>query len=150
MDYDQYMSVFNNKVENMVSFIEQNFLDSDIPVRVSTMEKGKSNNIKCNIKKVEEIIPEHICLNDYLHGVEAYVDCTYKQINFARHLKNLNGYDSYYYNDEQNTLEREYERSIKDCVEEEKIHLTKIPVIQEDEEMEFIKAYEVLEDYDEL
>lgn len=149
LDYDQYMSVFNNKVENMVSFIEQNFLDSDIPVRVSTMEKGKSNNIKCNIKKVEEIIPEHICLNDYLHGVEAYVDCTYKQINFARHLKNLNGYDSYYYNDEQNTLEREYERSIKDCVEEGKIHLTKIPVIQEDEEMEFIKAYEVLEDYDE-
>lgn len=37
--------------------------------------------------------------NDYLDGVEAYVDCTYKQINFATHLRDLNGCDSYYYND---------------------------------------------------
>lgn len=97
LDYDQCMGVFENKVESLVSFVERNFLDSGIPIKISTMENGKPNTIEYVVKEIEQIIPDNICLNDYLDGVEAYIDCTYKQINFATHLRDLNGCDSYYY-----------------------------------------------------
>lgn len=34
------MGVFENKVESLVSFVERNFLDSGIPIKISTMEMG--------------------------------------------------------------------------------------------------------------
>lgn len=43
LDYDQCMGVFDNKVENLVSFVERNFLDAGIPIKISTMENGKPN-----------------------------------------------------------------------------------------------------------
>jgi len=148
LDYDQCLSVFNNSIEQMVTFIENNFLDCGIPIKISTMEKGISTPLKCNIKKIETIITENICLSEYLNGVEAFIDCSYKQINFAKHLSDINGCKSYCYNEENYSLEEE-NISIKNCVEEGKIIFLNIPIITEDEEGKFLKAYEVLEDYDE-
>lgn len=148
LDYDQCLSVFNNSIEKMVTFIENNFLDCGIPIKISTMEKGISTPLKCNIKKIETIITENICLSEYLNGVEAFIDCSYKQINFAKHLSDINGCKSYCYNEENYSLEEE-NISIKNCVEEGKIIFLNIPIITEDEEGKFLKAYEVLEDYDE-
>ena len=88
-------------------------------------------------------------MNDYLDGVEAYIDCTYKQINFATHLRDLNGCDSYYYDDENYSLDREEGLLIRDCVNNGKIQLMNIPIISESDENDFLKAYEVLEDYEE-
>ena len=149
LDYDQCMGVFENKVESLVSFVERNFLDSGIPIKISTMENGKPNTIECVVKEIEQIIPDNICLNDYLDGVEAYIDCTYKQINFATHLRDLNGCDSYYYDDENYSLDREEGLLIRDCVNNGKIQLMNIPIISESDENDFLKAYEVLEDYEE-
>ena len=149
LDYDQCMGVFDNKVENLVSFVERNFLDAGIPIKISTMENGKPNIVECVVKKIGQIIPDNICLNDYLDGVEAYVDCTYKQINFATHLRDLNGCDSYYYNDAKYSLDKEDALLIKDCVIDGKIQFMNIPIISESDENDFLKAYEVLDDYEE-
>lgn len=149
LNYDQCMGVFNNRVENLVSFVEQNFLDSGIPIKISAMENGKPNIVGCEVKEIEQVIPDNICLNDYLDGVEAYIDCTYSQINFAVHLRDLNGCDSYYYNDENDSLEKEDGLLIKECVRDGKIQLMNIPIIPKYEEDDFLKAYEVLDDYEE-
>lgn len=149
LDYDQCLGVFNYKVEYLVSFIENNFLDSGIPIKISTMENGESNDIKCVVKDIKTVIPENICLNSYLNGVEAYIECNYKQIDFASQLSDLNGCDSYLYNDEDCTLVKENGLVIKDCVKDGKIRLLNVPIITENDEHDFLKAYEVLEDYEE-
>lgn len=149
LDYNQVLEVFDNKIDKLVTFIQDNFLDSGIPIKISSMENGKPNDIECVVKKIESIIPEHICLNDYLDGIEAYVDCTYKQINFATQLRNLNGCDSYYYDDENYSLEKEDGLLIKDCVNTEgQIVMMTVPIISESEEDDFLKAYEVLGEYE--
>lgn len=147
LDYDQCLSVFNNDIKKMVSFIENNFIDSGIPIKISTMENGRPNDIECRIKDIRNIRADNICLNPYLNGVEAYIECNYKQINFARHLSDINGCDSYYYNYEQGTLNEEDELAVRDCVADGKIKMLSVPVIDESDEDEFLKAYDVLEDY---
>ena len=148
LDYDQCLSVFNNNIERLVSFIENNFLDCGIPIKISTMEKGVSMPLECNIKRIETIIAENICLSEYLSGIEAFIDCSYKQINFAKYLSDINGYESYCYNEEEYSVDEE-NISIKNFVKDGKITFLKIPIITEDEESEFLKAYDVLEDYQE-
>lgn len=148
LDYDHCLSAFNNSPEYLVSFIESNFLDCGIPIKISTMEKGISTPLECNIKKVETIIAESICLSQYLNGIEAYIDCSYKQINFARHLSDINGCESYCYNEENGSLVEE-NVPIKNCVKEGKIRLLNIPIVTENDENDFLKAYEVLDDYKE-
>ena len=107
LDYDQCLSVFNNNIERLVSFIENNFLDCGIPIKISTMEKGVSMPLECNIKRIETIIAENICLSEYLSGIEAFIDCSYKQINFAKHLSDINGYESYIYNEDEYSVDEE-------------------------------------------
>ena len=112
------------------------------------MEKGVSMPLECNIKRIETIIAENICLSEYLSGIEAFIDCSYKQINFAKYLSDINGYESYCYNEEEYSVDEE-NISIKNFVKDGKITFLKIPIITEDEESEFLKAYDVLEDYQE-
>lgn len=148
LDYDQCLSAFNNSIDKLVYFIENNFLDCGIPIKISTVEKGISMPLKCNIRKIETIISENICLSEYLSGIEAFIDCSYKQINFAEHLNDINGCKSYYYNENEYSLNEE-DISIKNCVKNGEITFLNIPIITEDEESEFLKAYDVLEDYEE-
>lgn len=148
LDYDQCLSVFDNSIEKLVSFIENNFLDCGIPIKVSTMENGESSLVECNVKNIEKIIAENMCLSEYLNGIEAFIDCGYKQINFAEHLSDINGCESYCYNESKNWLDEE-NIPIKNCVEDEKIIFLNIPIITRNEEDEFLKAYDVLEDFQE-
>ena len=148
LDYDQCLEVFNNSIEQLRAFIENNFLDCGIPIKLSTIEEGISTTLGCDIKKIETIITENICVSKYLNNIEAYIDCGYKQINFAKHLSDLNGCRSYCYNERMCLLEEE-KIGIKDCARGGKIRLLNIPIISETDEEDFLKAYEVLDDYDE-
>lgn len=149
LDYDQCLGVFDFKIEKLISFIEKNFLDSGIPIKISTIEDGQPNDVKCVVKDIKNVIAGNICLDSYLNGVEAYIECNYKQINFASKLSDLNGCDSYLYNDEDYTLVKENGITIKDYVEDGKIRLLNVPIITENDEHDFLKAYEVLENYGE-
>lgn len=148
LDYDQCLSRFDNNPQSLISFIESNFLDCGIPIKISTMEGGKSTPLECNVKKVETIIADNICISQYLNNIEAYIDCNYKQINFAKKISDINGCESYCYNEKIDLLEKE-SIPIKKCVKEGKIKLLNLPIITEDNEEDFLKAYDVLDDYDE-
>ena len=148
LDYDQCLSVFNNNYQYLISFVESNFLDCGIPIKISKIEGGKSTSLKCNVKKVETIIADNICISQYLNNIEAYIDCSYKQMNFAKKLSDINGCESYCYNEEMSLLEKE-NIPIKNCIKEGKIKLLNLPIITEAGEEDFLKAYDVLNDYDE-
>lgn len=148
LDYDQCLSVFNDNPKQLILFIESNFLDCGIPIKISIIEGGKSTPLDCNVKKVNAIIEDNICISKYLNNIEAYIDCSYKQMNFAKKLSDINGSESYCYNEEMCSLEKE-NIPIKNCIKEGEIKLLNIPIITEASEEDFLKAYDVLNDYDE-
>ena len=85
----------------------------------------------------------------YLSGIEAFIDCSYKQINFAKYLSDINGYESYCYNEEEYSVDEE-NISIKNFVKDGKITFLKIPnYYRKMKKVNFLKAYDVLEDYQE-
>ena len=87
-----YLVAFNHLTHNKIhQHSENTFLDCGIPIKISTMEKGVSMPLECNIKRIETIIAENICLSEYLSGIEAFIDCSYKQKNFAKYLSDING-----------------------------------------------------------
>ena len=87
--------------------------------------RDRSSLVECNVKNIEKIIAENMCLSEYLNGIEAFIDCGYKQINFAEHLSDINGCESYCYNESKNWLDEE-NIPIKNCVEDGKIIFLKM------------------------
>ena len=100
--------------------------------------------------KIGTVLENSICLNSYLDGIEAYVSCQYKNINFAGKLEDLNGNKSYVYDADSNRLILESDAgiNIRDYVQDKEIDIISVPVIKDDVD-EFEKAYEVLEDFEE-
>ena len=149
LDYEHFMKVFNNNKKEVVKFIENNFLDCEIPIKIIFQENGQTEVQICHLAEIDQILPEKVCLNEYLYGVEAYIQCNYKQINFSNKLEDLNGYKSYYYNSEENCMidENSCDLHIKDFVRNGDICFISIPIIDSSEEEEFQKALDVLEDF---
>ena len=80
LDYEQFMIVFPNGISEIKSFIEDNFLDCGVLIKILVQEKNQQETYICNLRKTEDILPEKICLNQYLDGIEVYVECNYKII----------------------------------------------------------------------
>lgn len=104
LNYEQFMSVFPNGISEIKSFIEDNFLDCGVLIKILVQEKNQQETYICNLRKTEDILPKKICLNQYLDGIEVYVECNFKRINFANKIKDLNGNKSYYYNHVENRI----------------------------------------------
>lgn len=148
--YEQFMEVFGNSCDEMINFIEKNFLDCEIPIRIVIQENGQTKERNCNLIKIGTVLQHSICLNDYLEGVEVYISCNYKDINFTDKLKDLNGNRSYVYDSDDNDLLSESERkiNIRDYIKNNEIMLISVPIISENDADEFEKAYDVLEDFE--
>ena len=103
LEYDPFIKIFHDP-KGVINFIEENFVNTGIPIKVVTQQTGASQTQECNLKAPSEIISGSICLNDYLNGIEAFVECNYKGINFSRTLGDLSGFVCNYYNSEQNLI----------------------------------------------
>lgn len=147
LDYDSFFAVFDRDIRQVVSFIKENFLDCGIPIRLLTIESGISNCRECEMEKGSEIIPGSICLSPYLNGIDVYVYCNCQHINFAKYLSDINGYDTYYYDEKNHSITQKI-IPIKKCVKNGKIKFWSIPIISNDDEEEFLTAYDVLGDYE--
>ena len=128
-------------------------MNCGIPIKVIVLEDDKITEIKCNLMKIETVLENAICLNNYLDGIEAYISCFYNNIHFIKKLKDLNGHYSYVYDSDKNRLFSEsnanINKNICDYVQDGKINLISIPIIYDRELYEFEKAYDVLEDFNE-
>lgn len=151
LEYEQFMEPFENNYNEIVKFIENNFLNCEIPIRIVIQENGQTEEENCNLMEIRTVLENCICLNDYLDGVEAYISCNFRDINFADKLEGLNGNKSYFYDSDNNRLVVESDIGIKirDCVKDEEINFFSVPIIGDDEADEFAKAYDVLEDFEE-
>lgn len=149
LDYEQFMSIFPNGISEIKSFIEDNFLDCGVWIKILVQEKSQRETYICNLRKPEDILTEKICLNQYLDGIEAYVECNYKGLNSAKKIKDLNGNKSYYYNHIENEIieEDNMNISIKQFVVNNLIRVLTVPSIM-DEAYEFAKIYEKIDDFD--
>ncbi|MCI8635786.1 MAG: hypothetical protein HFJ05_09365 [Eubacterium sp.] len=149
LDYEQFMGVFPEGILEIKNFIENNFLDCGVLIKILVQEKNHQETYTCNLRRSEDILAEKICLNEYLDGIEAYVECNYRRINFANKIKDLNGNKSYYYNYVENEIiaEDSINISIKKFVVENMIRLMTVPSIME-EAYEFSKIYEKTDDFD--
>ncbi len=150
LEYEQFMETFENNYNGIVRFIENNFLNCEIPIRIVIQENGQTEEKNCNLMKIKTVLENCIYLNDYLNGVEAYISCNYRDINFADKLEDLNGNKSYFYDSDNNRLVVESDSgiNIRDCVKDEEINFFSVPIIGYDEAEEFEKAYDVLEDFE--
>lgn len=149
LDYEQFMSVFPDGISEIESFIEKNFLDCGVLIKILTQEKNQQEAYICRLKEAKDVLPEKISLNQYLDGIEAYVECNYKGLNFANKIKDLNGNKSYYYNHIENEIleEDNSDVSIKHFVVNDLIRVLTVPSIM-DEAYEFAKIYEKTGDFD--
>ncbi len=149
LDYEQFMSIFPNGISEIKSFVEDNFLDCGVWIKILVQEKSQQETYICNLRKPEDVLAEKICLNQYLDGIEAYVECNYKGLNFAKKIKDLNGNKSYYYNHIENEIieEDNMNISIKQFVVNNLIRVLTVPSIM-DEAYEFAKIYEKIDDFD--
>ena len=149
LDYEQFMSIFPNGISEIKSFVEDNFLDCGVWIKILVQEKSPQKTYICNLRKPEDVLAEKICLNQYLDGIEAYVECNYKGLNFAKKIKDLNGNKSYYYNHIENEIieEDNMNISIKQFVVNNLIRVLTVPSIM-DEAYEFAKIYEKIDDFD--
>lgn len=149
LDYEQFMSIFPGGISEIGDFIENNFLDCGVSIKVLVQQGKQQETYICKLKRTEEILQESICLNNYLDGIEAYVECNYKGLNFANKIKDLNGNKSYYYDCISNQIieEDNVDISIKQFAVENMIRVLTVPSIM-DEAYEFATIYEKTDDFD--
>ena len=146
LDYEQFMSVFPNGISEIKSFIEENFLDCGVLIKILVQEKNQQETYICNLRKTEDILPEKICLNQYLDGIEVYVECNFKRINFANKIKDINGNKSYYSIENKIIEEDSMDISIKKFVVENMIRVLTVPLISDEAIYDFEIIYNKTDD----
>ncbi|MBC3886799.1 HD domain-containing protein [Acetobacterium paludosum] len=154
LDYDQFLQVFDNKVANIKKFIQDNFLYCDIPIRIIIAEEGNNQTEDIELHTISSICRNGIVLNSYLNDIEATVEFSYKGINFVQYLSDIDGNQSYIYQEQSNELIKEDELnrsySLKEYTEDGTINYISVPIISSLEKENYEKAFDVLEDFNEV
>ena len=151
LDYDKFMSIFGNKEENVESFIRKNFIECSIPVSVLSCKDGATITRPIELKKIEAFYPESIRLDKYFDEMEVATHFTYKGIQYLRTFSDIYSSKSLIYNEKTGALLRE--QSIPPCylknfIQDGVVTYLRVPIIETSEEQDFMKAYEVLDDFD--
>lgn len=153
LDYDQFISVFGNKESNIEAFINQNFIECSIPICVISCKDGNSKTNQVELKKIESFYPQSIRLDNYFNGLEVAALFSYKGIEYLRTFSDIYSNESLIYFENPGILCHEEsvlnKILLKDFVQDGTIKYLRVPIIASTEEDDFMKAYEVLDDFDE-
>lgn len=152
LDYDKFFTIFRNDSNNIETFLKKNFLECKIPIRIITVNDGKSVTKKVDLQKFELVYPDGIVLDGYLDNIQVSLKCNYKGINFLEKFSDKSS-ESYIFQeiDDKVILEEELDNPLllKNYIDDGVIEFLTIPIIPTSEEEDFQKAYDVLEDFDE-
>ncbi|QAT42431.1 hypothetical protein EQM06_03860 [Aminipila luticellarii] len=153
LDYDKFMSAFSGKESNVEEFIRQNFVDCSIPISLVICKEGSTTTKSINLKKIGSFYPESIRLDRYFDGIEVEAKFSYKGIQYLEFFSDISCDESLVYQEKTNALFKEEEihprKLLKDFIDDGSIKYLRVPIITPSEEDEFIKSYEVLDDFDE-
>ena len=153
LDYDKFMNAFGGNETIVELFIEQNFVKCSVPITVLSYKDGDTITRTIELKEIESFYPQCVRLDNYFDGIEVVAQFSYKGIKYLRVFSDIYGNESLIYNEKDNSLIEEDNLSspvlLKDYIQDGIIKYLRVPIIDSSEEDEFIKAYEVLENFDE-
>lgn len=152
LDYDQFMSVFDHNIALVENFITRNFIDSPIPIFLVESKAGKSSEKVIKLRSFKEICPEGNNLSSYFDGIDVIANFSYKGISFWETFSDLPCGKSLLYSEIENVLMQENSSIelplLKSYIKDGRIKYLRVPIITADEEYNFVRAFEVLEDFD--
>lgn len=152
LDYAQFMSVFDNS-NTVKSFIQNNFLNSTIPIHFVITKNGETIEETIPLKTIEEIYPDGQNLSEYFDGIDVIIQFNHKGVNFLETFSDIQGNENLVYDENKHIMIREDSSAepilLKNYVKDGVIKYLQVPIISSYDEADFEKAYDVLEDFDE-
>ncbi|MFI3172498.1 MAG: hypothetical protein R3Y24_11510 [Eubacteriales bacterium] len=153
LDYDNFMAAFNHKESEVEEFIRTNFIDCSIPISLVICREGNSTTKIIDLKKIGTFYPDSTRLDKYLNKIEVEAKFSYKGIQFLEYFSDISCDKSLYYSKKANILCYDEEISpkklLKDFIDDDCIQYLSVPIIARSEADDFMKAYDVLDDFDE-
>lgn len=150
LDFEQFAEVFPD-VNRTKEFIEFNFVDCSIPIKILNYENGNTTETLCQLISLKENSDTIARLDKYLNNIEGYVELNCKSIGCVGTLEDLEGDKSYIYISDKESLveESEIELNINDFVHDGQISYLKIPIISDELSGKFNNYLDVLDDFNE-
>ncbi|NLK96557.1 MAG: HD domain-containing protein [Epulopiscium sp.] len=151
LDYDQFMEAFSFNPTNIKKFIEDNFIDCGIKIKVIKVENGNNQSEDCTLNSINNSTDDIVRLENYLTDIEGYLEMSYKNVNFIEKLGDFEWESAYIYDIEEEVLldeEKKENINIKDYINDNCVKYLRLPIITGNDADDFNKAFEVLEDFD--
>ncbi|MGL5207029.1 MAG: HD domain-containing protein, partial [Acidaminococcaceae bacterium] len=107
LDYDKFISVFDNKESDVEKFIKENFVDCSIPISLLSCKDGNTITNLIELKKIETFYPQSIRLDNYFDDMEVAIQFNYKGIQYLKKFSDIYGDESLIYQEKDGILFRE-------------------------------------------
>lgn len=148
LDLQEFKCVFE-KIDKVKDFIEENFIDCGIPIKIVNRIDGVTTEIGCNLIEIKNNSNSIARLDKYLKDIEGYIDLSSASIGFIKSLDEVDGNKSYIYQMEGNKLVPAdiSEININDFIVDDKMNYLRVPIITNDMSDDFNKYLDVLEDF---
>ncbi|WP_341285007.1 HD domain-containing protein, partial [Priestia megaterium] len=147
LNYKEFMSVWNNNIEELRSFIEQTFLTDKVEIKLIDKDNKKIHEINNKLKANNSLYK--IDLSNYLEGIDGEIilrNSIASIINTELDGLNLEG-DVYYFDGTKLIPEEKADLDIFKLIDKDKVGLIKIPIIEDYYELDQI--IDVVDDVDE-
>ena len=152
LDYDQFMSVFDNNQAKVEQFIKENFIDCQIPVKLINSRDGQTDTEILELQNLESFYPDTIRLDSYFDGIQVALKFNYKGIAYWENFSDIPSDKSFIFREDENQIVAEQgvvpPVLLKNFVSGGAIEFVSVPIISSFQEDDFERAYDVLEDFD--
>ncbi len=151
LDYDQFLSVFRNRPENVRNFLKQYFLFDGMEVELIDKDSETKDIIGKSLERKIEDPDNTIILNlsNYLHEIEGYIHIKSKQ-PFIKSFEEINfETDKVYHFDKETGLApiEDWSRySIDDYLQQQKIEFLSIPLVEKENEDDYLNGLRFTKD----
>lgn len=154
-DYDSFLSVFKNDIQQVINFIETNFLIDDIKIKVLEILDGDSKTTFC--KTAPAMNEKAVVLDDYLDGIETRISITFvdEEVRNFEQVTDADESDIFIYEYDEDNQEgvllpiKKVTVSINDFINDDEILYQRIPIIDKSVSSRFESLLEALDDWDE-
>lgn len=150
LDLDQFIEVFPD-VQKTKKFLELNFVDCCIPIKILNYENGNTSETVCELIGLKDNSDSIARLDKYLNNVEGYIELNCRTIGCIESLQGFEGDMSYVYlNDKEILVEESGAKvDINDFVHEGQVAYLRVPIISSDVSDRFNNYLDVLDDFNE-
>lgn len=148
LNLDQFCEVIPD-VQKTKEFLELNFADCSIPIKILNYENGKTTEIICVLNGQKDNSNTIARLDKYLIDIEGYVELNCRAISCIENLNDFEGDTCYIYLANEGRLvdESEVEVNLDKFINNGHIAYIKLPIIPDVDSDRFNNYLDVLEDF---